>query len=178
LRWPGGAAALPSLGFYFLLPPLLRRQTFVTRRQRRRTAWRGPGSSRGGLDPRADNRVEFSRLGSTAGGATGLHLDRWRRRAGLHLSRLGPGTGRDLARSGSARRSGFSRLSRDSGLDLPRSHRSRPRRGRGYRGERLGGGRCKLLFGRQLLNLLGHLRGQGQGGPGGQVRARQAPVRR
>ena len=140
---------------------------------------RGPWSSRGGWRPRPDTRVEFSRFDLTGWRSTGLYLTRFGRGAWLHLSRLGLRARLDLPRLGgydglprsrSARQSGLPRFSRSG--RLPRS-----RLGCGCRGKRLGFTRHKLLLGRQLLNLLGHLRGQGHGGLGGQGRARQAASR-
>ena len=126
----GGAAALQPLVFYFLLPPLLRRQALGARGQGHAAGLRGPGSSRGGCGvPGPDTRVEFSRFGLTGWRATGLHLGRLGRDAGLHLSGSGLDARLDLARlagydglprSRSARRSGLSRFSRDCRVDLPR----------------------------------------------------------
>ena len=73
------------------------------------------------------------------------------------------------------------RLGRNAWLELPRfglgARLDRSRLGCGCRGKRLGFARHKLLLGGQLLNLLGHLWGQGHGGLGGQRRARQALAR-
>jgi hypothetical protein len=81
----------------------------------------------------------------------------------LDLARLAGYDG--LSRPGSARRSRLSRL------HLPRSRLGR------HRFERLRLRRLEPLFGRQLLDLLRHLRGQGHGGLSGQRRARQALAR-
>ena len=99
-------------------------------------------------------------------------LARLGRNAWLNLSRPGLGARLDLPRLGRYARLHRSGPGLSPRLDLPRS-----RLGRGCRGKRLGFARHKLLLGRQLLNLLGHLGGQGHGGPGGQRRARQAPSR-
>lgn len=115
---------------------------------------RGPWSNRGGGRPRPDPGMEFSRFSPA---------DWWD--AWLNLSRLGLGARLDLPR-----------LYWYARLHLSRSGMS-PRLGCGCRGKRLGFARHKLLLGRQLLNLLGHLGSQGHGGLGGQRRARQAPSR-
>ena len=159
---------------------------------------RCPWGSRGGWRPWPDPRVEFSRFSLTGWRGAGLylarfgrggwlHLARFGRDPGLHLGRLGRNARLELARfglgarldrlrwfrysrlhlAGSARRYGLSRFSRSG--RLPRS-----RLGRCGRGKRLGFARHKLLLGGQLLNLLGHLRGQGHGSLAGQSRARQA----
>jgi len=149
----GGGAALQSLVFKFLLPPLFRCQSLGPGGQGRGAALGGPWSSRGGWGPRADNRVEFSRFDLSGWRATGLHLDRF-------------GRGPDL-----------SRFRRGARLDLRRPHLSRLRLGRRRRFEGLRLRRLEPLLRRQLLNLLSHLGGQGHGGPRGQRRARQALAR-
>ena len=187
----GGAAALQPLVFYFLLPPLLRRQALVALGQGHAARLGGPGSSRRGCGPRgagaggASPRLEFSRFGPNGWRGAGLNLGRLGRGAGLGRSGSGVSPRLDLARlagydglprSRFAWRSGLSRLSRDAGFDLPRLHLPRSRLGR-RRFERLRLRRLEPLLRRQLLNLLRHLGGQGHGGPGGQPRARQAPAR-
>jgi len=187
----GGAAALQPLVFYFLLPPLLRRQALVALGQGHAARLGGPGSSRRGCGPRgagaggASPRLEFSRFGPNGWRGAGLNLGRLGRGAGLDRSGSGMSPRLDLARlagydglprSRFAWRSGLSRLSRDAGFDLPRLHLPRSRLGR-RRFERLRLRRLEPLLRRQLLNLLRHLGGQGHGGPGGQPRARQTPAR-
>ena len=181
----GGAAALQFLVFYFLLPPLLRRQALVALGQGRAARLGGLGGSRRDWGPRADTRAKFSRFGPTGWRDPGLNLGRLGRNARLHLPGSGVIPRLDLARlarydglpwSRSARRSGLSRLNRDAGFDLPRLHLRRSRLGR-HRFEGLRLRRLEPLLRRQLLDLLGHLGGQGHGGLGGQRRARQAPAR-
>jgi hypothetical protein len=157
LGLPGGATALQSLVFSFLLPPLLRRQALGPGGQRRSAGLHGPGNSRCGCRPRPDTGVEFSRFDLTGCRATGLHLARLAGYDGLPRSR-------------SARRDNLSRFSR--GGRLPRSGLGRRRRFEGLRLPRF-----EPLLRGQFLNLLGHLGGQGHGGLAGQSRARQTATR-
>ena len=106
LRLAGRAAPLQFLVFYLLLPPLLRRQTLVTRGQGHTAGLGGPGSRRSGWGPlrgsagRVHARMEFSRFDFTG-----------RRDRRLHLSRSGvsPRLARNqgLPRSMGARSSGL-----------------------------------------------------------------------
>ena len=181
----GGAAALQPLVLYFLLPPLLRRQALVALGQGHAARLGGPGSSRCGCSPRGvgagggSPRVEFSRFGPTGWRDAGLHLSRLGRDARLHLPGFGVSPRLDLARLAT----GYDGLSRSRFDRGP--NRSSFRRGTGLSRSRLGHRRFEglrlrrlepLLRG-QLLNLLGHLGGQGHGGLGGQRRAREAPTR-
>lgn len=146
----GGAAALQPLVFNFLLPPLLRCQALVARRQGRRPGLHGPrggrAAGRGGAGA-GSSRVEFSRFGRT-----GRRTTRSGRGAALDLPRLRRTAGLDLARFGLAAR------------------RRRSRLGCRCRFEGQGFARLNPLLRGQLLNLLLHLGGQLHGGPGGQGR--------
>ena len=101
----------------------------------------------------------------------------------MHPGRLGRNAWLELARFGLSARLNLPRWCRYARMRRPgsgmsaRLDLSRSRLGCGCRGKRLGLARHKLLLGGQLLNLLGHLWGQGHGGLGGQRRARQALAR-
>jgi hypothetical protein len=168
----GGAAMLQPLVFYFLLPPLLRRQALVALGQGHAAGLGGPGSSRRGCGRRgvgaggASPRVEFSRFSLTGRRDPGLHLSRLGRSPRLHLPGFGVSPRLDWARlTGHDGRSRFDRGAKLArfrrGAGVPRSRLSH----RGFKGLRLR--RLEPLLRGQLLNLLGHVGGQGHGGPAG-----------
>jgi hypothetical protein len=127
--------------------------------------------------------VEFSRFNPRSWRGSGLYLARFGRDPRVHPGRLGRNAWLNLSRLGLGARVELPRFYRYARLHLsgsgmsPRLGLARTRPGRCCRGKPLGFARYKLLLGRQLLNLLGHLRGQVHGGPGGQRRARQTPSR-